>query len=339
MFEAAQAAGLVPETITRDALGWSSPERARARALAAQAAEERRPKKQKPKGPPAERPTRRPTSPPEDQRVSPAAQDQGQPITAATLFDLITERGLRCWDRSDQGSPAPVGAREDITSSPVRFAFKTPAELPEDWKTQCVRPPFDTMWLEYPHLDMLCGALVTATDNDNDRFTIRFVTSSRVGSEAPIWWPGTEAAELDSGGFLSGRQTAIGDPCNAVAQFQNSAVTGAFDAVYTHLALINDVHARDLWPRRPDTTTPVLPARIRQLNGPVVLMWGHAPPPAGRSPLDAPRHSPSGHQVRGHQRRLRDGETTWVRPHRRGDGTPEGPRTYEIKQRGTGHRW
>lgn len=341
MVAAAEAAGLVPQKVTRETLGWSSPDRSRARALSVQAAARRAVEPRPPVESRPKRPKPEPVPTPSPAAVHPEAPAMPQPGNgqATTLFDLVRERGLRMWDRTDSGAPAPDSAIAAIIDCPIRFSVENPVAQLDDWTDKCVRPPFDKLWLEYPHLEMLCGALITANDNDGQRFRIQFVTSGRVGSNAPLWWPGPEIAHLAANGSLTHRRPAITDRHNRVAQFQIATMTGVFDSVYIHLALIHEARTRNPLPARHNTTTPVLPAKIQELNGAVILMWGDGSSPSARSPLQEPRHAPVGHRVRGHQRRLRDGGTTWVRPHRRGEGSPEGTRTYQIKQRGNGFRW
>lgn len=259
-------------------------------------------------------------------------------VDTSPLLDLIAERGMRICDQTDDGAPAPDSLVKVITNCPVRFAVETQAAPSTDWKAKCLRPPFDTLWLEYPHQELLCGALITATDNGGRRLSIQFVTSNPAGRKAPLWWPGPEIVELTVDGLLTHRRPSTSARRNNFSQFQIDAVTSSFDAVYIHLALINEVHTRNLWAPRPHATSPVLPAKFHKLGGPVVLMWGDAPLPGHQRHLDDPRHAPVGHQVRGHQRRLREGGTTWVRPHRRGDGEPEKSRNYHVKQRGNGSR-
>lgn len=336
MVAAAQAAGVVPKTVTRESLGWSSPERARARALVARATATESPKI------PAES---RPTSPlPRAAQPSPATRGpeveqtpQQETADGSTLFDLVAERGVRIRDHTDDGVPAPDSLAKAIANCPVRFAVETRAAPRTDWTAKCLRPPFDVLWLEYPHQELLCGALITVTDNGGRRLSIQFVTSNHAGRKVPLWWPGPEVAELTADGLLARRRPPA-FARNNIGQPQSDAVGNSFDAVYLHLALINEVHTRNLWAHRPNAAAAVLPAKFHELDGPVVLMWGDPPTPGTQHPLDGPRHAPVGHQVRGHQRRLREGGTTWVRPHRRGEGDTEGARNYQVKQRGNGSR-
>ena len=333
MVAAAQAAGAVPTVVTRESLGVRNPQRARARALAAKVAATKSPKTPASNRP--SRPQHKPAPPLPAVAVEPAPHQD--PSEASTLFDLIAERGLRLRDRPDTAVPAADDVIDEILHCPVKFAVEIAAGPSIDRMTKCVRPPFDNLWLEYPYLEMVCGAMITSTDNDGERYRINFVTSSRVGDKAPLWWPGPELVELTPGGSLAHRKPAISDSRNSIEQDQIPALAGAFKAVYTHLALIHEVRRRGLLPVRTDTTTPLLPARSHALDGAVVLIWGDAPV-GSRSSVNGPRHAPVGHQVRGHQRRLRDGDTTWIRPHRRGAGASgaEMPRTYQVKRRGNG---
>ncbi|WP_441958724.1 hypothetical protein [Mycolicibacterium houstonense] len=333
MVAAAQAAGVVPQKVTRESLGWSS-ERAAARALAATVAATKSPKVR------AKRATSTTEAPPSSVGIGPAIGSTAQQKTggASTLFDLVAERGLHISRATDDLALAPSNLVKAIKDCPVRFAVDTQPDPLTDWNTKCLRPPFDTFWLEYPHQDSLCGAFIKATDNDGRRLSIQYVTSSRDRSEVPLWWPVPETVKLAADGRLAYRQPALSDGRNKTRQNQLETPTSIFNDLCMHLALINEVHTRNLWSSRPDTTAQVLHATLHKRNGPVILMWGDPPIADRRGPLDDPRHAPIGHQVRGHQRRLRDGGTTWVRPHRRGDGEPEGPRAYQVKKRGNGIR-
>ncbi|WP_192830936.1 hypothetical protein [Mycobacterium sp. UM_Kg27] len=261
-----------------------------------------------------------------------AAVAQAQRATTPELLSLIAERGLRVWNRTNSGTPAPGEIVDEILACEAKFCVLPRVAPSTAWTTTCLRPPFEQLWLEYPHLEMLCGALITETGAD--RYTIQFVTSGREGTKKPLWWPGAEIVDLAADGSLARRQPATSDPRNRVAKYQIDSVTGVFDAVYTHLSLIHKLSSRNAAPTRVNTTAPVLPARSHELDDAVVLMWGEGPSGSGAH-LDTPRHAPIGHAVRGHQRRLRDGGTTWVRPHRRGAEAPvpAKSRFYQVKKK------
>ncbi len=330
MVAAAQAAGVVPHKVTRAYLGGSSPERAAARARAAT---------ESPKVP-VKRATSRAEAPPSSVGVGRVMESTSQQETGgpSTLFDLIAHRGLYISGRTDESAPAPSNLVKAITGCPVRFVIDTQADPSTDWKAKCLRLPFDALWLEYPHDDRLCGALIKTTNADGRRLSIQYVTSSSGGSDIPLSWPGPETVKLAADGLLAYRQPALTERNNKVAQIRIHTPADIFNDLYIHLALINEVHTRNLWPSRSDTNSQALPATIQKRNGPVILMWGDPPVSDSRGPLYGPRHAPNGHQVRGHQRRLHNGGTTWVRPHRRGNGEPEGTRTYQVKRRGNGRQ-
>jgi hypothetical protein len=335
---AAQAAGIVPKVVTRASLGLLADGRA-----VGPTVQGRRKARKNPEPGGGEQLSQ---PPPEVEQTAQRAlgdpTSEANPLPenpeAANLFDLISERGLRIGDRPDGATPAPADVLDEVMHCSVRFAIETAAGPSIDWMTKCVRPPFDKLWLEYPHLEMVCGAMIECADSDGERYRIHFVTSSRADLDAPMWWPGPELMELTGGGSLAHRKPAVSDQQNSIAQDRVSVFSGVFDALYTHLALIHEVRRRGLFLPRTNTNNSVLPARSHALDGAVVLMWGDAPA-RPRSPLNSARHAPVGHRVRGHQRRLGDGDTTWVRPHRRGAGraADDTARTYEVKQRGRGY--
>lgn len=333
MVAAAQAAGVVPQKVTRAYLGGSFPERAAARARAVKAAAAKSQKV------PAKRAASRTQAPPPSMGIGTAMESTSQQKTGgpSTLFDLIAQRGLHISGRTNESAAAPSNLVKAITGCPVRFVIETQADPSIDWKAKCLRLPFDAVWLEYPHHDRLCGALIKTTNTDGRRLSIQYVTSSRGGSDIPLSWPGPETVKLAADGLLAYRQPAHSER-NKAAQIRTHTIADIFDDLYIHLAVINEVHTGNLWPSRSDTNSQALPATIHKSNGPVILMWGDPPVSASRGPLDGPRHAPNGHQVRGHQRRLHDGTTTWVRSHRRGDGEPERKRTYQVKTRDNGRQ-
>ena len=87
---------------------------------------------------------------------------------------------------------------------------------------QRVRLPFAAQWVEYEHLQMLCGALIV--ESALNVYDIEFVTSSREGRNKPLLWPGPEQAVLTDDGRVKRRQPAIADPRNSS---QGASAVGA----------------------------------------------------------------------------------------------------------------
>ena len=249
---------------------------------------------------------------------------------APELFTRIATRGLRVWDLN-HGRPAPELTLEQITGCPIQVAFVDAAEATSPWMDQRVRPPFAAQWVEYEHLQMLCGALIV--ESALNVYDIQFVTSSREGRNKPLLWPGPEQAVLTDDGRVKRRQPAIADPRNAVKEPQLSALLGAFNALYPHLCVLNSLPQRRPEATRGDAGRAVLPAAHHEL-GPVMLIWGDVRDGEPGSGLVAPRHAPVAHPVRGHPRALPDGRVVQVRPHQRGTGEiTAGPRLYRVKRR------
>jgi hypothetical protein len=249
---------------------------------------------------------------------------------APELFTRIAERGVRGVSNRD--------VTEEILSCRYQIAVVGAiTDGSSSWVAKCVRPPFQTLWLEYPYLDMLCGAFITEMGSAPDVYKVRFVTSSTAERTKPRLWRIPEIAELAGDGRLARRACAFAGARNSVAEQQWDTLEHVFDLVYPHLAILNEIHSRV-------PTASILRGGLRASLlaephelGTVVLVWGDDDAAGAGSSLATARHAPVSHPVRGHPRRLSDGRTTWVHPYVTGGGSsadPATPRVYQVRHRG-----
>lgn len=268
------------------------------------------------------------TTPPENVQADSEMAAELAALSSATapeLFRRIADRGLLRMSNRD--------VAEEILACEYQIAVvNAVTDVSPTWTAKCVRPPFSSLWIEYHYLEMLCGALIT--EMDSDVFTIRFVTSSKDERAKPQLWRGLETSELSADGRLTSRTPAITQ--NSIPQLHRKTLEGVFDSVYLHLATINEIHSRERKQSKAgDGPRELKPAEPHEL-GTVVLVWGDDDAAGTGAPLGSLRHGPTGHPVRGHQRRLGEGRTTWIRPYVTGRGSgadPAKPRVYKVRRR------